>query len=479
MTSSNEFPVTFTFHRRGVHPPLFVAGTFSDPPWQAQEMDASIDQHGDYVFTKRAMVKECSEIQYKFRHGSGDWWALDPDADTATDGQGNVNSLLYSPTIKAAQEITQLQEIHATKTENTDATQIDVASPVDTAAALDTDTDTEDSDFSKYVTEQEGLRRLSFTPIEEVASTAAEVADTASQLDVDDELEADDGELLPMFSHECFSASPSCQEPELQPDDLDCSPESLEILGMEFDDPRLEHFPSDRDSIIATMQRVSAAVEMDSTTVDQVSLSSIFAENPSSPSSKRGSITADGLNIEQEQTEDVNREPVSIPQRNSLQSIAEGDESPCGSPYGNEAQEVPTPIEYIGPVERRNFSMASLGSSNDDEGVSMSTASRTKKIDDQVQPTTLHDEATTDITHSTEEDTSIDSTPSKPSEENVQSSLQKPTNGERSHSPCSTVSIRDGNKGDWIRTFFHTVFVDWIGDLFCWLCSRSRSRNQV
>lgn len=45
-------------------------------------MDASIDQHGDFIFTKQVMVDECSEIQYKFRHASGDWWALDPDADT-------------------------------------------------------------------------------------------------------------------------------------------------------------------------------------------------------------------------------------------------------------------------------------------------------------------------------------------------------------------------------------------------------------
>lgn len=45
-------------------------------------MDASIDQHGDLIFIKQVMVDESSEIQYKFRHGSGDWWALDPDVET-------------------------------------------------------------------------------------------------------------------------------------------------------------------------------------------------------------------------------------------------------------------------------------------------------------------------------------------------------------------------------------------------------------
>jgi len=81
--SSRKIPVMFTFHGRGVQPPLFVAGTFSDPPWQPYEMEASVDQHGDFIFTKKIMINEASDIQYKFRNASGDWWALDPDADTS------------------------------------------------------------------------------------------------------------------------------------------------------------------------------------------------------------------------------------------------------------------------------------------------------------------------------------------------------------------------------------------------------------
>jgi hypothetical protein len=45
-------------------------------------MDVSTDRNGDAIFSKQIMVDESSEIQYKFRHASGDWWALDPDADT-------------------------------------------------------------------------------------------------------------------------------------------------------------------------------------------------------------------------------------------------------------------------------------------------------------------------------------------------------------------------------------------------------------
>lgn len=45
-------------------------------------MDASTNQHGEYIFTKQVMVDENSAIEYKYRHADGDWWALDPNTDT-------------------------------------------------------------------------------------------------------------------------------------------------------------------------------------------------------------------------------------------------------------------------------------------------------------------------------------------------------------------------------------------------------------
>ncbi|KAI1281375.1 hypothetical protein F5Y07DRAFT_395859 [Xylaria sp. FL0933] len=489
MSSLNKVPVTFTFHRRGVHPPLFVAGSFTNPPWQALEMDASIDQHGDYIFTKQAMVDERSEIQYKFRHASGDWWALDPDADTATDDNGNVNSLLYSPTIKAAQEITMLQEIHATKTGDTPSSYNDAESSSSSGVdantrGTDTDRNTEDLGAPGMAEEQEGLRRLSFTPIEEVANTAAEVADSASQLDLDeDQSEVDDGDIpLPMFSHECF-VSPCSHQPKPQHDSLDCSAEDVDTMDMNFDDPLLEHFPSDRDSIMATMRRVSTAIETDPTTVDEARLSPIITAKSlvaSNPSSTRSSSATDDTNTEHEQMEDLELQLASITHKESLQSIAEGDEPP----NGDETRDISTPVEYIGPVEKRNLSLASWGSSNGDEGVSMSSvlhqqdskANHIKTTDDETQPTTITDETSTDSGQPIEQHDSPVPGSSKSSEQDDQSNFQKPIDGERPHSPSSTYSIRDRHKGDWIRNFFRTMFVDWIGDLFCWLCSRSQSQ---
>ncbi|KAI0426013.1 hypothetical protein F5Y09DRAFT_334489 [Xylaria sp. FL1042] len=490
MSSRSKVPVTFAFHRKGVHPPLFITGSFSNPPWQPLEMDAFIDQHGDYIFTKRAIVDECSEIQYKFRHASGDWWALDPDADTTTDDLGNVNSLLYSPNITAAQEITMLQEIHASKTGDTTAIYNDAESSSSTSSSVvdanargaDTDTKTENLDAPERIIEQDGLQRLSFTPIEEVANTAAEVADSAFQLD-EDQLEVG-GDILPMFSHECFATLSGYQESEPQHDSFDYSPGNVDLVSMDFDDPRLEHFPSDRDSIMATMRRVSTAIETDSTTVDDVILSPIITAKSSvasNPSSKRSSVATTDTNTEHEQTEDLDQRPASITHKESLESIAEGDESPDG----DEMRDLPTPAEYIGPIGQRNLSSSSWAGSNKDEGVAMGATfhqhdnrtNHTKTTDDEAESTTIMDETSTDNAQPTEEHANTVSSSSKSSEQNDEPSLQKPINGERSHSPSSAYSTRDRQKGDWIRTFFRTMFVDWIGDLFCWLCSRSQ--NQV
>jgi hypothetical protein len=49
-------------------------------------MDASIDENGEFIFTKQVMADEKSEIHYKFRHPSGDWWELDSEADTGEFG---------------------------------------------------------------------------------------------------------------------------------------------------------------------------------------------------------------------------------------------------------------------------------------------------------------------------------------------------------------------------------------------------------
>ncbi len=78
-------PVTITFRRAGTVPPLFLAGSFSDPPWEPREMDYTADEHGERTFKAEIYAKGGSTIQYKFRAGTGDWWVLDEDAPSGTE----------------------------------------------------------------------------------------------------------------------------------------------------------------------------------------------------------------------------------------------------------------------------------------------------------------------------------------------------------------------------------------------------------
>ncbi|KAI1752396.1 hypothetical protein F4782DRAFT_153157 [Xylaria castorea] len=493
--SSRKVPLTFTFQRHGAHPPLFVAGSFSDPPWQPLEMDASIDQHGDLIFTKQVMVDESSEVQYKFRHASGDWWALDPDAETVMDEHGNVNSLLLSPSKYAAQEATLGKEIHDSKIRDAATDHIfDIPNDAETATeSLNTGTNSTDIDSTERFTQEDELRRLSFTPIEEVANTAAEVADSASLLG-DDDLEVDGGDIFPMFSHERLASSsdgltPDHHESKPQHDKVDYFSESHDQLSTDYDDPRLEHFPSDRSSIMTAMRRLSATIDADLTMVDTVPLSPITTAKPCSSSSPSpcNSLNLDETNTTHNQVGDIGLHSTSIIARKySLQSIAEGEEVPDRTEMSDGAEEINVPTEYIGPVEKPNLSLAPSGSSNEDEGIDMGTASpkikttaiRCKEPDNEVQLAATIDKTKTNDTPPNEEYISFAPSSTLASESNDEkSSLQNSTDGEPAHSSSSPYSIRDDNKDYWLLPFLRTMFVDWIGGFVYWLCSRSR--NQV
>lgn len=81
---TNDFSVTLTYRQRGTHPPLFVAGSFSDPPWAPQEMDCTADASGEMTFSKTCVLKPGADVQYKFRVGTGDWWVVDESSPTGT-----------------------------------------------------------------------------------------------------------------------------------------------------------------------------------------------------------------------------------------------------------------------------------------------------------------------------------------------------------------------------------------------------------
>ena len=59
----------------GTIPPVFVAGSFSSPPWQPQEL-CQDGKEGSGSFSK-TFAAFPGTYQYKFRLGTGDWWVVD------------------------------------------------------------------------------------------------------------------------------------------------------------------------------------------------------------------------------------------------------------------------------------------------------------------------------------------------------------------------------------------------------------------
>jgi hypothetical protein len=76
--------VTVKYSKPGTQPPIYLAGSFSDPEWQPQEMQHTTKEENEYEFTKEVEVEEGKEYQYKFRIGSGEWWVLNEDSPTGT-----------------------------------------------------------------------------------------------------------------------------------------------------------------------------------------------------------------------------------------------------------------------------------------------------------------------------------------------------------------------------------------------------------
>jgi hypothetical protein len=94
--SPRKVPVTLTYASSGAQPPIFMAGSFSEPAWHPQEMDYTTNEDGEHEFRKEVMVDEGSQHQYKFRIGMGDWWALNEQAPTGMTVSTNKSPLAYN-----------------------------------------------------------------------------------------------------------------------------------------------------------------------------------------------------------------------------------------------------------------------------------------------------------------------------------------------------------------------------------------------
>ncbi|KAI1265094.1 hypothetical protein F5Y18DRAFT_57405 [Xylariaceae sp. FL1019] len=417
--ASDQVPVTFMFHKRDMRPPLFVAGSFSDPPWQPHEMNHSMDQHGDSMFTYTVLVDGDTDVQYKFRIGRGDWWALDPDAETVTDDQGNTNNILHVPPQVTAQE-----NIHLQVTADT--------SPPWPALQV------------------------------------TELSEDTVNIDIGNE------DSL-MFSHECFLSwheiPTDCEIPvqSAQSDASDHEPDTWD-----FDDPRLEQFPADRDSIFTAVRRLSTSIEADPTMVDSGMLSPVFSWS-SWPDASSAAKRRDSLLTEERE---IHQQPMGVgasrASRSSLESIAEGNEYPTPGPTGSQNETIRSSHRYASPGGKGHISL-DAAEDDPDEGVLMNVVSFSPKSKHQfintpspidggdAQPETL---CTT---------IGVPDTGGAPRNEpdTLEIDVQRSLSSKKSASLCEA-DVNYG--GNWARFLLRAIFVDWMGDFVWWLCGKGRQR---
>ena len=74
--------VTITFSKTGIQPPVYLAGSFSDPAWLPKPMQYTLGQDNEHEFRAEIAVESGREYQYKFRAGEGDSWLLDENSPT-------------------------------------------------------------------------------------------------------------------------------------------------------------------------------------------------------------------------------------------------------------------------------------------------------------------------------------------------------------------------------------------------------------
>ncbi|KAI1340502.1 hypothetical protein F5Y15DRAFT_422959 [Xylariaceae sp. FL0016] len=457
-----KISVTLAYQKEGTNPPIYVAGSFTDPQWQPLEMMASHARDGEYLFTKSIMVDEGTEIYYKFRIGPGDWWALDPKAETSTDARGNINSILRIPTSESRSGISQTRESHA-----------------DELAEVDPRSKSQ-------------VPKIAGAPAK-VADSKKPVEPSAPELDILDEDEDVDS-LMPVFSYECPNDENICQ-PSSPTASSSCHPqydtrpqqEHDEGTDLDVDDPLIEHFPSDRESIFAAMRRLSTSVEPDRTVVEGAPLSPVVNKlahlnvgvGPTQASTKSSDEHQSRAVISQGSASPVHAMGT-VASRGSLQSIEEDDEF-SNQDFSVAQPQSSSPVQRSGHVPKSYLAKES-NASDMDEGIAMSDVPRKTSTasSEPISPKTVprrpaargprvleHTSGTAPQDGASEEAESL------PIEISHQTSLQKRTETNRSDTPSSNRSVQGINQSsNWLPGFFRTLFIDWVGGFLGWLFGR-------
>ncbi|KAG5914431.1 hypothetical protein E4U42_000486 [Claviceps africana] len=299
--SASKTTVTVSYRRRGLEPPVFVAGTFTNPAWESREMQAVTDEFGEYHFAAQVPVEPGREYQYHFRAGLQQDWFVDEHATIATDSLGQRCNILRVPVTRKTRNRVPTPLFEATEQYGNRA-----AADESTATVASQSMPGPPTKFRDHVTE--GQER-SATPIEQVAAVAAEVADTAAKLDgpslslkpsplvllprddvsrhgtIEEQIDT------PLFAHESFGNYEFIQDQVDRNDAMESVKPSTFLPSdgggsagdnVDIDDPTLEKFPSDKESVLGTLRRIQSSTEDGQAVLDDGKFSAAVTSGRSS-----------------------------------------------------------------------------------------------------------------------------------------------------------------------------------------------------
>ncbi|KAM0346874.1 hypothetical protein ACHAPU_005214 [Fusarium lateritium] len=323
---SHKTPFTVTYKKDGTSAPVFIAGSFSDPPWQLQEMICATGQDGEHIFQSKVMLEPEQDYQFKLRLGHDNWWVLAEDYPTATDDSGNENNVLRAPhkpteeqaapagidapAINAAQSASAPTEMN-----NADESVANSTVPMLAHESFGDDTkedtkeDTEENNAPLLAHEsfgndpQEEDAEGSSAPLfaHESLGNDTKEEDTddfkapllAHESLGDDTREDAEDMKMPLFAHECLGAYDFEEQAEhdLAPiaggsprQNGNAKSQHDKVANIDVNDPTLENFPSERGSILDAIRTIQTHLGEDQTHLDDI---------PSSPrviSSRRTSL---------------------------------------------------------------------------------------------------------------------------------------------------------------------------------------------
>ncbi|KAG6059760.1 hypothetical protein E4U17_005677 [Claviceps sp. LM77 group G4] len=277
--SADQSTVTLIYRKTGLAAPLFVAGSFTNPAWECQEMHSVANESGEHRFTVQVPVEPGKEYRYRFRASGDDSWFVDERRSTTLNSLGqNCNTLRVPVTIKTGDEL-YLYPVEAEQNNSLVAADESQATLNSESASIPTN--------KSLNTAKEGVPR-SGTPIKQVAAVAAEVADTAATLDgpslepsslmafrndVHTDPAIEEQIDTPLFAHESFGNYEFIEHEVDQNDDMETGQRSSSLPSngggsvgdivddVDIDDPTLEKFPSDKESVLDTLRKIQSSTE--------------------------------------------------------------------------------------------------------------------------------------------------------------------------------------------------------------------------